>query len=288
MINWPQDLIQDIARRRAIAFLGAGVSANSLGAANKRPPDWHSFLQNAITLSTGTRRHLQSLLGQGDFLTVCEIVKMRMGHAFDALVKSEFQVPGYQPAPIHDSIFKLDLRLVLTQNFDKIYDTYSATQSNGSISVKCYNDTGIASIARDSLYSIIKAHGTIDRSDEMIFTRSEYAKARHAYPAFYKVMDALALTHTFLFIGCGFSDPDVRMLLERQAFLYGAMRPHYIVTPSSRTYHAEVISTIERNMSLKVLKYSSANNHQELTDSMVNLVVLADAERIKLANTMKW
>ena len=30
MINWPEDVVEDIARRRCVLYLGSGVSANSV------------------------------------------------------------------------------------------------------------------------------------------------------------------------------------------------------------------------------------------------------------------
>ena len=49
MINWPNQLVEDLARRRAVLFLGAGVSRNSLSANRlKRPPEWSEFLRTAL------------------------------------------------------------------------------------------------------------------------------------------------------------------------------------------------------------------------------------------------
>lgn len=49
MINWPEKLIEDIARRRCVLFLGSGVSANSINEANDRPKTWTAVLELGIT-----------------------------------------------------------------------------------------------------------------------------------------------------------------------------------------------------------------------------------------------
>ena len=46
----------------------------------------------------------------------------------------------------------------------------------------------------------------------MVFTRNEYADARNKYRDFYSIIEALAITHTFLFLGCGLNDPDTRLM----------------------------------------------------------------------------
>lgn len=48
MIDWPEKLIQDIARRRCVLFLGSGVSANSINADGERPKTWREVLESGI------------------------------------------------------------------------------------------------------------------------------------------------------------------------------------------------------------------------------------------------
>ena len=48
MINWPQVLVDDIARRKCVIFLGAGVSKNSRNHEGRIPKNWLEFLSDAI------------------------------------------------------------------------------------------------------------------------------------------------------------------------------------------------------------------------------------------------
>lgn len=43
MINWPEALVEAIARRRCVLFLGSGISANSKNSSGKRPATWENF-----------------------------------------------------------------------------------------------------------------------------------------------------------------------------------------------------------------------------------------------------
>lgn len=184
-------------------------------------------------------------------------------------------------------IFLLDSRIVATPNFDKIYETYANGEANGSIVVKQHYDTDVISTIRGSGRLILKVHGTIDSPDNLIFTRAEYAQARTKYSAFYDVLEALALTHTFVFLGCGVNDPDIKLLLEDTLFKHNSSRSHIMLLPNS-ALHTSVISVIQDTMNLKIIQYSPKDNHKELLDSITDLVQQVETEREQLKLDMNW
>lgn len=47
-IKWPSRLVEDIARRQAVIYLGSGISASSENKDKKRPPTWESFLKKIV------------------------------------------------------------------------------------------------------------------------------------------------------------------------------------------------------------------------------------------------
>lgn len=287
MIKWPDSLQEDLARRRAILFLGSGISANSVNAHNLRPPTWHKFLLAALERCDNPRKHIASLIKRSDYLTACEVLRHRLDEEWNKLLNQIFTDPEFPPAEIHKTIFLLDSRLVLTVNFDKIYDTYSQQASANSVHVKHYYDDDVATFIRDHRYLVLKAHGTIDRPERMIFTREQYARAQYEFSGFYSLLDSLITTHTFLFLGCGISDPDVQMLLSRHANMFPGSKPHYMCL-SSRSVHDDVELSLRRNYNLKVLRYSANNGHKELHESLQALVQLVDERRTKIADEQSW
>ena len=289
MIDWPAPLIKDLARRRAILFLGSGVSKNSSSTVGpaRRPPTWEEFLQAALDQCANPKRHIQKLLKERDYLTACEILKYKLDDQWRALVHEQFVEPGFAPADIHKDIFKLDSRIVLTQNVDKIYDAFASSESAGTVYVKEYSKADIALVVRGDKRCVLKAHGTVDTPDEMIFTREEYSRARVAHSAFYDVLDALTVTHTLLFIGCGLSDPDVQIMLERHAYKFPGSRPHYMIAPAG-SLHDDVQKSLKRNLNIRFLLYKSHDHHKELRDSLHQLAGLVETRRGELATTRDW
>jgi hypothetical protein len=286
-MDWPSDLVSDIARRRCVLFIGAGISRNSENSSGRRPKTWGAFLRDAAGALTSNAPILD-LIARDDFLTACEVIRTRMGRDdFVRLLRDEYLTPKYAHAKIHEHIFRIDSRIVVTPNFDKIYETYANYAANSSIVVKHHYDPDVANIIRDDGRVILKIHGSIDAPDRMIFTRSEYAKARNEHREFYHLIDVLAMTHTFLFLGTGVNDPDMRLLLEDAFFRHPWTRRHVMTVPTGELDY-EVASVIERTMNLKIIRYSPANYHEELTVSAQGLAAAVEAKREELRSTLNW
>lgn len=287
MIQWSRDLISDLARRRTVVFLGSGISRNSTNPGGRRPKTWLDFLLS-LSAATNPNRHVKALIREKDYLTACEVLKKAVGRdVFHQKLRDEFLNPGYKHAQIHESIFKLDSRLVASPNFDKIYETYANHIAGGSIVVKHHYDPDIAEAIRGTDRVILKVHGTIDSPERMIFTRKEYAEAREKFRSFYSLLEALVLTHTFLFLGCGMNDPDIRLLLEDNFFRHPSARPHFFVLPK-RVLHSSIKNILQESMNLTILTYQPTHDHKELGESLTDLVGLVEDERDKIKISGNW
>lgn len=287
MIDWPQNLIEDIARRKTVLVLGAGVSKNSTNADGLRPKDWKEFLVSS-SQELASKTEINRQIKSGDFLTACELIKKELGRDdFNTLIRREFLIPRFNHATIHEYIYNLDSRIIITPNFDKIYDTYASTVSQGSIVIKRHTDQDIADSIRRPERLIIKIHGSVDAADNLVFTRKDYSEARIKHRYFYQLIEALSLCNTFIFIGCSTNDPDIRLLLEDYTFKFPLSKQHYIIMPKN-ALNSTVKEIVKETMSLKILEYDSGNNHQILTDSIGNLVALVDLKRIEIAASQSW
>tara|TARA_R110002110_G_scaffold110559_1_gene275517 strand:- start:16 stop:876 length:861 start_codon:yes stop_codon:yes gene_type:complete len=286
MIEWPESLVEDIARRRAVIVVGSGVSKNAINKDGKNPPTWSEFLNIAVTKCQKDEREIRRKIRQGDYLTACDWLKNRLDEKWNTLLNEEFVNPAYLAADIHKSIFRLDTRFVITPNFDKIYDNLCTLESEGTIIVKNYYDDDITEAVRGNKRLILKAHGTIDSPGRMVFTREDYARVRASHAEFYEILEALLITHTFIFIGCGTDDPDFRLLLEKHQFSNRKSPPHYMTL--AKPLNPDHIRTMRNTMNVKLLGYSPADQHKELKSSLVQLFELVDAQRETIADKRAW
>lgn len=101
------------------------------------------------------------------------------------------------------------------------------------------------------------------------------------------MLEALLLTHTFIFLGAGFSDPDIRLMLEDYTYRNTFKRKHYFVIPKNGLSDDE-FEINAATLSLKFLKYDSKDNHKELTDSISQLRALVESKRGEIAGTFEW
>lgn len=286
MINWPNSLIKDLAEGRCVIFLGSGISSNSKDSLGNRPPTWYGLLDKANDRVTDSRkkRDIKKCLKRYDYLMACELIKKAMTEdRFNEFLVEEFQAPGFLPADIHKHIFRLDAPIVITPNFDKIYDTYVSAEAKGTIPVYTYDRGDIIGSIRSGKRIVLKMHGTIDDPGTLIFSKKDYALARIKYAPFYKLIESLILTKTFLFLGAGLSDPDIQLLLENYCFQYRNSRKHFFVI-HEKEYADDALSIYEETLNLSFLKYKwsiRTKSYKDFLDSVANLADLVEDERSK-------
>jgi len=75
MISWPTDIISDMARRRAVIFLGSGISKHSANAEGNNPKSWEEMLYSALGQLSCSTKIVKKLIKRCDYLTACEIIK---------------------------------------------------------------------------------------------------------------------------------------------------------------------------------------------------------------------
>lgn len=293
MVDWPDYLVNEIAQRKCVLFLGAGISANSKNKEGKQPATWNSFLKNIQDANKKKlkpqKKIVDKLLRENDFLSACEVIVDAIGEVeFGEALENEFRRPGYIPSDVHKIIYSLDSRIVITPNVDKIYEQYAVSESQGDVVVKSYYDDDLAKYLRQNDFLIIRAHGSVDDVTNVIFTHKQYSAARSSHSAFYKILDALILTHTFVFLGCGINDPDIQLVLENSNFMYPHCHPHYFVT-AQNSYDPEIMKILRNNRNLEVLTYSNSNGkHSNFLKSLQTLSKKVDAQRENISRLQSW
>ena len=292
MIEWSEDLIDAIARRRCVLFLGSGISANSCNDEGKHPATWEEFLRDVLEKKSrlnGCKEVIEEMLELKDYLTACEIIVDKLGESdFGELAADEFRRAGYKPSAIHAAVYRLDSRLVLTPNIDKIYEQYATNESHATVVVKSYYEEDIAKYLRTNDFLIIRVHGYVDDISKIIFTHKQYSEARCKYASFYHMLNALMLTHTFVFLGCGISDPDIQLILENSNFLYPGCMPHYFIAAKD-TYSDEIEHSLLCNRNLRLLTYDNFDGtHKKLLEELEELIVKVENKRQEISCSGAW
>lgn len=254
---WPKSLIEELAARRCIIFMGSGASAGcqTLDDIPKSPPTWKELLEGLKDLATDkdSLNVVNQLIEKENYLDAAEVILSSIPAAdFSGYIRDILASPNYKPSSFHKSIFSIDPKIVITTNYDEIYDNYCKSGQGAVLYNVCkYYESHLVSDLKSPARQVIKAHGCISNPSKIVLTRSQFFIERQKYPNFYKVLDALFLTNTLFFVGYSISDPDIQLLLENSNIAYEDSHPHYafiaegmsgpIKEAYKRTYNIEFI-----------------------------------------------
>ncbi|MGJ8645322.1 MAG: SIR2 family protein [Marinomonas colpomeniae] len=233
MIDWPISLIREVGRRRAFVFLGAGVSSSAVHSDGDAPQTWEGFINTASDLITNPvcKKEVIALIQENKYLLALQAIKDNVNPAeYDYLINKSFNNPKFKASKLHEHILDLDLEIVVTTNFDKIYENYCHYTSEEGYRVLTYESEDFGDLLRTDTRLIIKAHGCINNARSIVFTKAQYHKAKKDNPQFYEILKAIFLTHTCIFIGCSMEDPDILLALEDVKITSSSTFPHYVIT----------------------------------------------------------
>ena len=181
-INWPPNLIEELACRRCVIFIGSGISATSINASGQKPKTWSEFLDIAKSIIAGNDLYgdVETLISQNKYLLALQtIFDVSDSGRYIYLLESEFDRQNYLPSKVHNLINNIDAKIVITTNFDKIYEKTLANK-DGYCVIK-YNDSmSLCDQIRSDNRLIIKAHGDINDPQNIIFTRKQYFDAKES------------------------------------------------------------------------------------------------------------
>ncbi|WP_458124725.1 SIR2 family protein [Paenibacillus sp. Z3-2] len=235
-IDWPENLVEEIAYRRSVLFIGAGISATAQNDQGESPERWGEFVTQAKALINEPdptkmdrkQNFIDRMIEKQDYLMALQTIfdSSDPGRYSDFL-RRKFSRPNYKASSVHELIKEIDSKIVITTNFDKIYE--NLCNDHGYTTANYNNISRIVTNIKTTENLIIKAHGTIEDVDSMVFTLKQYYKAKKDHPIFYEILKALFLTNTVVFLGYSLSDPDMNLVLETLANLSSSSSPHYVV-----------------------------------------------------------
>jgi hypothetical protein len=272
-VDIPQSLLTEIAERRCVLFLGAGVSAAAQADNGQRPPLWELFLEAGIELISNEKdkEAATSLLKDKAYLDAAQVIVDTLGAGdFALFIRGQLEDPGYKPSELHELILSIDPKVIVTTNYDKILETL-ATQgaAKAGYNVCKYYDSHLVNDLRSDRRIIVKAHGCVSDPQKIVLSAGQYFTARHDYPQFFTTLDALFLTSTILFIGSGFTgDPDIQLVLQNTNISAPSAHPHYAIVPAGR--HPAVQRSIEHVHNVKFLEYE-AGEHKQVVETLRQL-----------------
>ena len=189
---------QDNSYHGAAIMVGAGFSrsAASTGDASKKLPLWNHFSSK-----------LSDELGSGgtDALRLAEEYCAYFGkQALHDLIKQEINDAAWEPGELYKSLLELPWSEILTTNWDTLLERASSEVHQPIYSVVSKQED--LSSARSP--RIVKLHGTIDVTKDLVFTQEDYRKYPQQYAAFVNFSRQVFIENELCLLGFSGDDPN--------------------------------------------------------------------------------
>jgi hypothetical protein len=207
MADQVDQLVRAIIDRRAILFVGAGVSI-SVGL-----PSWEKLIER-MAADLGISEEFD--IKRDRFQTLAEYYRLKHGSIgpLRSWMDRNWSVSRkkVEKSDLHRLIVALDFPIIYTTNYDRNLEV--AFEIHGCPFVKVANARDVVQ-ARQDVTQIIKYHGDFDEDTSLVLTETDYLDRLSFDSPLDVKFRADALGRTILFVGYSLSDMNIRLLLHR-------------------------------------------------------------------------
>ena len=213
-----------IANSDCVLFLGSGVSMgekdeNGLPGAEELATDLFKEIKDSKPPLIGwERRNLAKVSN------LFEIIKGKP--ALDCYIKGKIS-KVLEPLKFHKLVSQLPFKIIITTNYDLLLENQFDDIHKEYIKIvdaediKNWNEQKII---------ILKIHGCIDRSKELIISEDDYIKYLSKTSLFHDILKYLFCTKNVLFIGYSLSDINIKLILQTVEDVLGKrVKQHYLI-----------------------------------------------------------
>ena len=239
--------IMDLQKQKYIPFVGSGMSV-SFGY-----KDWGGFLSSVMDeyYDQNDNEHIEfdSLLLKGEYLSLAEKINNLLNGGIAEEVRKKFNTHKMVTVSAENNYLHLlreaKITTFVTTNFDSVIEENIEISADSIYLPSNLIKSGDAIEAlRTRKGSLIKLHGTWDKLESIILTKSEFDSAyRKENTALTETLDYLWNSSVLLFLGCGLKR-DYLIDRIRQLASVGKQNWHYAIL----AYPVSGIKKIRRDL----------------------------------------
>ena len=268
-MTWPSALVTEIAERRVVLFLGAGVSKSAV----QTLPSWPGLLKEMKCFATLKKdgKLIDKLIRENRLLDAAEVINnLSLPADKNSFLESKFKISPPVYADIYDDILSLDAKVCITTNYDQLieknFDYYSGGQK--SHQVRTYRYDNLLTDLRSPSRIILKLHGCITEPSRIVLDRKSYFNAKAENPDLYDIVTALSMVNTILFLGYSMNDPDMQLVLESVNSNSKTDHRHFAFVPKFE--HPSLRDAQKHAFNIEFIEYP-AGQHQTFPKALKEL-----------------
>lgn len=263
-VKLPTSLLDAVAKRACVAFVGSGLSAPA------GLPTWKQLITHFVDECekeglASQSAVLRAQLQKDQLMDAAAFAQSSLGkHRFGQVLRKHLAGP-IEPTENHRILVDTPYRAIMTTNYDKLIETAYTLRWKTTPRVIGWSEAeSLGSVLYDEQFFVFKLHGDIDNIASVILTRRDYDEIMFRHPHVRTVLQAILLTNTVLFVGYSVRDPDFEMVLAEVSLLFRGTTPlSFALLPAD----SGVIESLYRErMNIQMIPYDPAHDHAEVTE----------------------
>lgn len=256
MVDWPKALVRELADRRVLVFVGAGISK----AAHPPMPSWSTLITDLATdlRSKSDIKLVKSMLRNGRMLDAAQIVSEGIDRTeLNNKLRDTFQIRPIPPHDLYKWLLNFDPKIVATTNYDEFIEKNFDRLSGGNeaYSIATHSSNDLIDKLRSPTRIIIKMHGCVTDVNGLVLDRVSYFKARKKNFGFFRVLESIFTVNTILFIGYSISDPDLQLMLENVHMFSENVNGHYALIEKQE--HKSIKRSMKETYNINCIEFPS-------------------------------
>ncbi|EAJ5698939.1 SIR2 family protein [Campylobacter lari] len=193
-------------------FAGAGISVNS------GLPTWSELINNISKELYGNEKYSE------DNLVLAEKFYNQFGENYYYQKLSEFIPDNKQPNDLHKKIVKLNLKNLITTNWDNLFEKGIDEEGCFYNIIKKDEDIGFAT----GFSKLIKMHGSLE-DQNIVFKEDDYLKYSDNFPLIENYIKGIFSTDLVVLMGYSLSDSNVKQIISWVNSKASNIKPVYLV-----------------------------------------------------------
>lgn len=263
------NLIEVVNTGRAWAFLGSGCSAAA------GVPTWPCLASETLAeleenhepLPQKKRASFDKAIATGRLPAAFQILKQKYGErAVHDIISRKCGAPN-EPTTIHRQLARWPLRAYVTTNYDCLLENALSESDFGGWVTVGNSAAENAKVSADAANIVWHPHGvacTENQNSRLVVATSDYDEIYPSGSPTENTLQAVARMHRLLFVGFGFADPDLLVLLERIARIRNPTRPSFAFLANCPE---EMAKEYFKRYGVEVLSYNArGTDHSDLDE----------------------
>jgi hypothetical protein len=221
----------------------------------------------------GNLADIQKLIEEKELLPAAEEIKDAVNpEIFRQALSSIMDDESISPSPTHLLLPTIPFTVVLTSNYDRLLERAYGKVAQLPWVITHNSGTALTAALHERRFYILKVHGTIEHVETMVLGRRSYRELMHGNEAYFEHIRTLLRTKMLLFVRFSLSDPDLRLIPDREYVTWGGHANIHYALMNAGEVNSILRKEWERDYGIQILPYEPSNEyHPEVGEFLKEL-----------------